>query len=167
MLDTVGFFFFSVSGFEIYAWMLLEKYQRERPLWNTKSHPGNPQWRISCLLKPLCQVLLHGRGRVVVMGGAFPLPMLGTHSLPTEPPGKPSSRGFSQPRDQTQVTHIAGRFFTSWATNLESIWKNRDITLPTKVCIVKGMVFPVFMYRCESWTIKKAKCQRIVFKLWC
>ena len=52
-------------------------------------------------------------------------------------------------------------------TNLDSILKNRDITLPTKVCLVKGMVFPVVMYRCESWTIKKAEHQRIDgFELW-
>ena len=51
-------------------------------------------------------------------------------------------------------------------TNLESILKRRDITLPTKVHIVKAMIFPVVMYRCESWTIKKAECQRIdVFEL--
>ena len=53
-------------------------------------------------------------------------------------------------------------------TNLDSILKNRDITLPTKVCLVKAMVFPVVMYRCESWTIKKAECQRTyAFELWC
>ena len=53
-------------------------------------------------------------------------------------------------------------------TNLDSILKSRDITLPTKVCLVKAMVFPVVMYRCESWTIKKAECQRIdAFVLWC
>ena len=53
-------------------------------------------------------------------------------------------------------------------TNLDSIFKSRDITLLTKVCIVKAMVFPIVMYGCESWTIKKAKCQRIdVFELWC
>ena len=46
-------------------------------------------------------------------------------------------------------------------TNLDSIFKSRDITLPTKVCLVKAMVFPVVMYGCESWTIKKAECQRI------
>ena len=52
-------------------------------------------------------------------------------------------------------------------TNLESILKSRDITLPTKVCIVKAIVFPIVMYRYESWTLKKAECQRIdVFKLW-
>ena len=50
----------------------------------------------------------------------------------------------------------------------DSISKSRDITLPTKVQLVKAMVFPVVMYGCESWTIKKAECQRInVFKLWC
>ena len=53
-------------------------------------------------------------------------------------------------------------------TNLDSILKNRDITLPTKVHLVKAMVFSVVMYRCESWTIKKAKHRRIdAFKLWC
>ena len=53
-------------------------------------------------------------------------------------------------------------------TNLDSILKSRDITLPTKVCIVKVMVFPVVMYGYESWTIKKAECQRTdAFELWC
>ena len=46
-------------------------------------------------------------------------------------------------------------------TNLDSILKSRDITLPTKVCLVKAMVFPVVMYECESWTVKKAECQGI------
>ena len=53
-------------------------------------------------------------------------------------------------------------------TNLDSIFKRRDITLPTKVRLVKAMVFPVVMYECESWTVKKAECQRInAFELWC
>ena len=53
-------------------------------------------------------------------------------------------------------------------TNLHSILKSRDITLPTKVHLVKAMVFPVVMYGCESWTIKKAECRRIdAFELWC
>ena len=53
-------------------------------------------------------------------------------------------------------------------TNLNSILKNRDITLPTKVCLVKAMVFPVVMYGCECWTVKKAECRRIdAFELWC
>ena len=53
-------------------------------------------------------------------------------------------------------------------TNLDSIVKSRDITLRTKVCLVKAMVFPVVMYGCESWTMKKAECQRIdAFELWC
>ena len=52
-------------------------------------------------------------------------------------------------------------------TNLDSILKNRDITLPTKVHLVKAMVFPVVMYRCESWTIKKAERRRNAFELWC
>ena len=53
-------------------------------------------------------------------------------------------------------------------TNLDSILKSRDITLPIKVCLLKAMVFPVVMYGCESWTIKKAESQRInAFELWC
>ena len=53
-------------------------------------------------------------------------------------------------------------------TNLDSILKSRDITLPTKICLVKAMVFPVVMYGCESWTVKKAEHQRIdAFELWC
>ena len=53
-------------------------------------------------------------------------------------------------------------------TNLDSIFKSRDITLPTKVCLVKAMVFPLVMYRCESWTVKKAEHLRIdAFELWC
>ena len=53
-------------------------------------------------------------------------------------------------------------------TNLDSILKSRDITVPTKVHLVKAIVFPVVMYRCESWTIKKGECQRInAFELWC
>ena len=53
-------------------------------------------------------------------------------------------------------------------TNLDSILKSRDITLPTKVCLVKAMVYPVVMYGCESWTIKEAEHQRIdAFELWC
>ena len=53
-------------------------------------------------------------------------------------------------------------------TNLDNILKIRDIILPTKVCLVKAMVFPVVMYRCESWTIKKAEHRRIdAFELWC
>ena len=60
---------------------------------------------------------------------------------------------------------LLGRKVTS---NLDSIFKSRDIILVTKVCLVKAMVFPVVMYGCESWTIKKAEHQRIdTFELWC
>ena len=53
-------------------------------------------------------------------------------------------------------------------SNLDSILKSRDITLPTKVHLVKAMVFPVVMYRCESWMVKKAECRKIdAFELWC
>ena len=52
--------------------------------------------------------------------------------------------------------------------NLDNILKSRDITLPTNVCLVKAMVFPVVMYGCESWTVKRAECRRIdAFELWC
>ena len=57
--------------------------------------------------------------------------------------------------------------FNSYMTNLDSIFKSRDITLPTKVRLVKAMIFPVVMYGCESWTIKKAEHRRIdAFELW-
>ena len=57
--------------------------------------------------------------------------------------------------------------FSSSLTNLDSILKSRDITLPTKVHLIKAMIFPVVMYGCESWMIKKAECQRIdAFELW-
>ena len=57
---------------------------------------------------------------------------------------------------------------TKAMTNLDSVIKSRHITLPTKVRLVRAMVFPAVMYRCESWTIKKAECQRIdAFELWC
>ena len=60
---------------------------------------------------------------------------------------------------------LLGRKFI---TNLDSILKSRDMTLPTKVHLVKAMVFPVVMYGCESWTVKKAECRRIdAFELWC
>ena len=53
-------------------------------------------------------------------------------------------------------------------TNLDSIFKSRDITLPTKVCLVKAMILPEVMYGCESWTVKKAELQKIdAFELWC
>ena len=53
-------------------------------------------------------------------------------------------------------------------TNLDSLFKSRDITLPTKVCLIKAMVFPVVMYGCESWTVKKAERRKIdAFELWC
>ena len=53
-------------------------------------------------------------------------------------------------------------------TNLDSILKSRDLTLPTKVRLVKAMIFPVVMYGCESWIVKKAECRRIdAFELWC
>ena len=65
---------------------------------------------------------------------------------------------------------IKRRLLLGWkvTTNLDSIFKSRDITLPTKVHLVKDMVFPVVMYGCESWTVKKAEHQRIdAFQLWC
>ena len=67
---------------------------------------------------------------------------------------------------QTQERHLLLGIKTM--TNLDSILKRRGITLPTKVCIIKGMVFPLVIYGCESWTIKKAEHQRIdAFEMWC
>ena len=65
---------------------------------------------------------------------------------------------------------IKRRLFLGWKamTNLDTILKSRDITLLTKVCLVKSMIFPVVLYGCESWTIKKVECWRIdAFELWC
>ena len=65
---------------------------------------------------------------------------------------------------------FSGRFFTTSTTweALDSVLKSKDITLGTKICVVKAVVFPIVMYGCESWTIKKAECQIIdVFELWC
>ena len=72
-------------------------------------------------------------------------------------------------KSRTQLSDWTELIYTWKAmTNLNSILRSRDITLPTKVCIVKAMVFPVVIYGCESWTIKKAECQRIdAFELWC
>ena len=70
---------------------------------------------------------------------------------------------------EEKVSEIKQRFLLGRKTtkNLDSILKSRDITLVTNVCIAKVMVFPVFMYECESWTIKEAECQRIdAFELW-
>ena len=70
--------------------------------------------------------------------------------------------------DKIDVVQIYNRILLNHKkkTNLDSILKSRDITLPAKVHLVKAMVFPVFTYRCESWTIKKVECQRTdVFKL--
>ena len=74
----------------------------------------------------------------------------------------PLSMGFSRQE------YWSGLPLPSRMTNLDNILKSRDITLPTKVCLVKAMAFPVVMYRCKSWTVKKAECRRIdAFELWC
>ena len=63
---------------------------------------------------------------------------------------------------------MSAQFYITFMTNIDSIFKSRDITLPTKVRLVKAIVFPVVMYGCESWTVKKAEHQRIdAFELWC
>ena len=74
------------------------------------------------------------------------------------------SKIFLQNKFKLKIMFILGR---KVMTNLDSIFKSRDITLPTKVRLVKAMVFPVVMYGCESWTVKKAECQRIGFELRC
>ena len=78
--------------------------------------------------------------------------------------------GFKVPVDGDRSHEIKRRLLLGRKvmTNLDSIFKSRDITLPTKVRLVKAMVFLVVMYGCESWTIKKAECRRIdAFELWC
>jgi len=83
----------------------------------------------------------------------------------TGEPGGLQSLGLHRVRHDWATNTYLGR---KVMTNLDSILKSRDITLPTKVHIVKAMVFPVVMYGCESWTIKKAECQRTdAFELWC
>ena len=75
------------------------------------------------------------------------------------------SHKIKQTSKQTKKYLLLGR---KVMTNLDSILKSRDITLPTKVHLIKAMVFPVVMYGCESWTIMKSECQRIdAFELWC
>ena len=69
-----------------------------------------------------------------------------------------SSSGSSQPRDQTQSPALEVDALTSEPPNLDSILRSRDITLLSKACLVMAMVFPVVMYGCDSWTIKKAEC---------
>ena len=79
------------------------------------------------------------------------------------------------PLDCREIQPVHSKGNQSWVflgrkvmTNLDSVFKSRDITLPTKVRLVKAMVFPVVMYGCESWTVKKAEHQRIdAFVLWC
>ena len=90
----------------------------------------------------------------------------------TEEPGRPQSTGCKElgTTDGDCSHEIKRRLLLGRKvmTNLDSMLKSRDITLPTKVCLVKAMVFPVVMYGCESWTVKKAECQRIdAFDVWC
>ena len=76
----------------------------------------------------------------------------------------PNIRGLNRRSKSKRCLLLARKVMT----NLDSIFKSRNITLPTKVCLVKAMVFPVVMYRCESWTVKKAERQKIdAFELWC
>ena len=85
--------------------------------------------------------------------------------------GKCQTLFFWAPKSLQMVTaamKLKDAYSLEVMTNLDSILKSRDITLPTKVRLVKAMVFPVVMYGCESWTVKKAERQRIdAFELWC
>ena len=91
----------------------------------------------------------------------------------TEEPGRLYSPWGCKESDMTELLsyrngHVLPRVPHVAFLNLDSMLKSRDVTLPTKVCLVKAMVFPVVMYGCESWTIKKSECQRIdAFELWC
>ena len=85
-----------------------------------------------------------------------------------EEPGGPQSMGVA--KSWTRLTDLTLTLLLGRKvmTNLDSILKRKDITLSTKVCLVKAMIFPVVMYGCESWTIKKAEHRRIdAFELWC
>ena len=82
--------------------------------------------------------------------------------------GPTTSRQIDRETVETVRDYFGGLLGRKIMTNLDSILKSRDITLPTKVCLVKAMVFPVVTYGCESWTVKKAECQRIdAFEPWC
>ena len=110
-------------------------------------------------------------------------PTLQADSLPAEPQGKPKNTEvdslsllqwifLTQESNQglLHCRHILYQlsYQGSPMTNLDSILKSRDVTLPTKVCIVKAMVYPVVIHGCESWTIKNAECQRTDgLELWC
>ena len=78
-------------------------------------------------------------------------------------------RGKSRSSDRFYFLGLQNHWtVTAVMTNLDSMLQSRDITLPSEVCIVKAMVFPVVMCRCESWTIKKSECQKVdAFELWC
>ena len=79
-----------------------------------------------------------------------------------------SSRSIESRREQKRHCRTWRTEGLAWPLIQDSIFKSRDITLPTKVHLVKAMVFPVVMYGCESWTVKKAECQRVdAFELWC
>ena len=94
------------------------------------------------------------------------VPWLGTpRGLESGPrQGEEASPSYWDSRMECAFTNLYGKVMT----NLDSIFKSRDITLPTKVRPVKAMVFPVVVYGCESWTVKKAERQRIdAFELWC
>ena len=85
-------------------------------------------------------------------------PALQADALPSEPPGKPKATQIGDYSHEIKRCLLLGR---KAMTNLDSLLKSRDITLLTKVCLVKAMIFPVVMYGCESWTIKKAEHRRI------
>ena len=86
------------------------------------------------------------------------------HARPPCPSPTPRVHSDSHPSMKLRHLYLGRKVMT----NLDSIFKIRDITLSTKVCLVMAMVFPVVMYGCESWTVKKAKCRRIdAFELWC
>ena len=88
--------------------------------------------------------------------------------LPFPSPGDLPDPGMEPGSSALQTDALSPEPQGSLMTNLDSILKSRDITLSIKVCLVKAMVFPVVMYECESWAIKKAEHQRIVvFELWC
>ena len=167
----------------------LSTHTSTRDSWTVTEKFGSDSFGV---IGPFSWVLVHTRFCLCPPRGCFPSPVDVLYSNPTglqsqipwgssvPLPDPYIGKSVVGPRTFTTVTKITAAGDCSHEvkrhlllgrkamTNLDSILKIRDITLPTKVRLVKAMVLPVVMYGCESWTIKKAECRRIdVFKLWC
>ena len=109
-----------------------------------------------------------GLGRFLGEGKGYPLQYSCLDNFMDKGAWQAIVHGVTKSQTQLSDFHFHLLLGKKAMINLDSILKNRDITLPTKVCLVKAMVFPVVIYGCENWTIKKVHHQRIdVFELWC